>query len=125
MNIYNDPAMGEPIAGFCFIQHQYSLDRNSQDCGSRKEYEFLEGVALKDGCYCKHYKQARDWKEKERELDTGLPYMQHYCMKEDRFRGHSNCCWGVLACFEKGKSASVKRILNKIRKSRINRGIIL
>ena len=93
--------------------YEYDIDTNGH------EHEFLKGVGLKNGHYCKYYCKRRDWSEKrptERDYKTGLPYEQHYCLKDSRFLGVSYCCSSCAKCFEEGKSAGVKRLLNKIRK---------
>ena len=84
-----------------------------------KEHESLNGVALTDGCYCKYYRWARDWSDKKNVDREGLPLYRHYCSRSKQFGGWSYCCWTNGACFEKGKSAGVKRLLNKIRKQRL------
>ncbi len=87
-----------------------------------EELEFLNGVGLKNGCYCKHYCQKRDWHGESDDPDVedfeGRPMKQHYCLKHERFLGFAYCCSGIASCFEEGKSAGVKRLLNKIRKER-------
>lgn len=89
-----------------------------------EENEWLDGVGLTDGCYCKHYMQARDWSNKKDLDSNGLPAMQHYCKKSKSFGGWANHCWTNCKCFEKGKSAGIKRILNQIRKRRIREGLM-
>lgn len=87
-----------------------------------KESEWLDGVGLKNGCYCKHYCRRRDWHGES--LDRGVldeanrPVEQHYCLKARRFMGFAYCCSSHAKCFEEGKSAGVKRLLNKICKER-------
>jgi len=84
-----------------------------------REHENLNGVALTDGCYCKHYRWAQDWSDKENLDRSGQPLYRHYCAKSKTFGGWSYCCWTNGPCFEKGKSAGIKRILNKIRHRRL------
>lgn len=87
-----------------------------------KEYEWLDGVGLKNGHYCKYYSQKRDWQGES--IDAGVldrdkkPVLQHYCLKENTFMGYCCCCMTNAKCFEEGKSAGIKRILNRIRKER-------
>lgn len=100
-------------------EYENFLDENGQEC------EYLNGVALTDGYYCKHYRRARDWGDKKNVDDNGLPLRQHYCEKYNSFAGWSCCCWPNGKCFEKGKSAGVQRIRNKIRKHRIKEGLII
>ena len=83
-----------------------------------KELEWLNGAALTDGCYCKHYTKARNWSDKSTFQDEGKPALQHYCRKHECFMGFSGCCWTNGKCFEKGKSAGVQRIRNRIAKER-------
>lgn len=87
-----------------------------------QEWEFLDGVGLKNGHYCKHYCQKRDWSGESADRDVkdleGRPAMQHYCSKRNHFMGFAYCCGTVDDCYEEGKSAGVKRLLNKIRKER-------
>lgn len=84
-----------------------------------KEYEFLNGVALTDGHYCKHYRWARDFSDRKNVDLEGNPVFRHYCAKSNKFGGWAYCCWTGMECFEKGKSAGVKRIRNQIQKKRM------
>ena len=88
------------------------------------EHESLRGVALTDGCYCKHYREARDWSDKKNRGTDGLPYLQHYCAESKTFMGWACCCWTNGECFEKGKSAGVQRIRKQIQKQRVQKGLI-
>lgn len=94
-----------------------------------EENEYLEGVALTDGHYCKYYKKARNWKDKSNATnnfsENGIPDPQHYCSLHNEFMGFAMCCWTNLHCFEKGKSAGIKRVLNKIRKRREKEGLVI
>lgn len=94
-------------------EYENCLDENG------KELEWLNGVGLTDGHYCKHYRWARDWSDKKNVDQNGMPLFRHYCDKTKKFGGWSCCCWTGCDCFEKGKSAGVKRIRNKIQKRRI------
>ena len=86
-----------------------------------REWEYLNGAGLKNGHYCKHYCRKRDWRgesgENHKCID-GYPVEQHYCLKNKKFMGVSYCCGALADCFEEGKSAGVKRLLNKIRAER-------
>ena len=86
--------------------------------GALVEEEHLDGVQLKEGHYCKHYKQARNFTSKDRGFD-GHPYKEHYCSKDKIFMGDAYCCDSTCEDFEKGKSAGVKRERNKINKARM------
>lgn len=81
------------------------------------ECEFLNGVWLLDGHYCKYYGRARDWSDKSVLDKNRRPVLKHFCTKSKVFMGCSYCCGP--SCFEKGKSAGVKRVLNQIRKRRL------
>lgn len=87
------------------------------ECGT--ENESLNGAGLRDGCYCKHYRWARDWSDKENVDRNGIPLFRHYCAKSQTFGGWAYCCGAYADCYEKGKSAGVKRLLNRIRKQRL------
>lgn len=88
------------------------------------EQEWLNGVALTEGHYCKFYTRKRDWKNTSDLDNEGLPYLQHYCNKRKNFMGPSYCCWTNADCFEKGKSAGIKRIRNKINNNRKKKGLL-
>lgn len=94
-------------------EYENSLDENGN------EMEWLNGVGLTDGHYCKYYKRARDWSDRSVLDREGKPAMQHYCAKTNQFGGWACCCWPGGSCFEKGKSAGVKRVRDKIRKRRM------
>ena len=87
-----------------------------------EESEWLNGVGLKNGHYCKYYCRKRDWRGESLDRsvldENGRPVEQHYCLKEKQFMGFAYCCSSQANCFEEGKSAGVKRLLNKIRKER-------
>ena len=85
---------------------------------SGREHESLDGVGLTDGCYCKHYTKRRDWSEKDNRDEKDRPHLQSYCEKYRKFLGWAYCCGTGAKCFEKGKSAGVKRVLSRIRKRR-------
>ena len=84
-----------------------------------QEQEWLNGVGLKEGHYCKHYRRARDWSDKKNLDRNGVPCLQNYCGKTNSFIGWTYCCGAGAKCFEKGKSAGVQRIRNRIRKKRL------
>ena len=90
-----------------------------------KVMEWLNGVGLTDGCYCKNYRWARDWSDKEHLDEKGLPLNQHYCGASKTFGGWACCCWTNGKCFEKGKSAGIQRVRNQIRNRRIKEGLII
>ena len=94
-------------------EYENCLDENG------KELEWLDGVGLTDGHYCKHYRKARDWTDKSSVGEDGKPCLQHYCAKAKTFAGFAYCCSTGVACFEKGKSAGVQHIRNKLRKKRM------
>lgn len=83
------------------------------------EMEWLNGVALTDDHYCKYYEERPDWSNKKT-YQNGEPIPQHYCSKKNIFMGCSHCCWTNDDCFVKGKSAGVKRVLDRIRKNRMD-----
>ena len=95
------------------------LDEEGNTC------EFLQGVALTEGHYCKHYSFAGDWSNKADLGSDGLTAKQHYCHFYDRFMGWACCCGTNADCFEKGKSANVKRIAAAIKRRRIKEGNIV
>lgn len=99
--------------------YENCLDENG------KEIEWLDGVGLTNGHYCKHYTRARDWNDKSVLDDKNMPFLQHYCLKHENFMGWACCCWTNANCFEEGKSAGVKRVLNKIRRRREKEGLIV
>lgn len=84
-----------------------------------EEVEYLNGVGLLDGHFCKHYTTARNWSDRSALDASGQPLTLHYCAKNKRFMGCAYCCGRFAKCFEKGKSAGVKRLRNRIRKQRL------
>lgn len=85
-------------------------------------YEELDNVALGDGCYCKHFSYKRDWDDKSSYNADGFPALQCHCSLINKFLG-GFCCSGGCHDFEKGKSARVKTIKDKVSKDREKRNI--